>query len=105
MWYRVHQAAVQLPTDYASSVARDAAPGLNRPRQAKSCLRTCPKCTDSDSSPTCAKSQLGICSPLIPLRKHTHSNILRILPRKNENFQIKNSGSFHISAQNIDCGY
>ena len=22
---------------------------------------------------------------------------------KNENFQIKNSGSFHISAQNIDC--
>ena len=24
---------------------------------------------------------------------------------KNENFQMKNSGSFHISAQNIDCGY
>ena len=24
---------------------------------------------------------------------------------KNENFQVKNSGSFHISAQNIDCGY
>ena len=24
---------------------------------------------------------------------------------KNENFQIKNSGIFHISAQNIDCGY
>ena len=24
---------------------------------------------------------------------------------KNENFQIKNSDSFHISAQNIDCGY
>ena len=24
---------------------------------------------------------------------------------KNENFQIKNSDIFHISAQNIDCGY
>ena len=24
---------------------------------------------------------------------------------KNENFQSKNSGIFHISAQNIDCGY
>ena len=31
--------------------------------------------------------------------------ILRILPPKHENFQMKNSGSFHISAQNIDCGY
>ena len=25
--------------------------------------------------------------------------------QKSENFQIKNSDSFHISAQNIDCGY
>ena len=30
---------------------------------------------------------------------------LRILPPKNENFQMKNSGSFHISAQNKGCGY
>ena len=28
-----------------------------------------------------------------------------ILPPKNENFQIQNSDIFHISAQNIDCGY
>ena len=28
-----------------------------------------------------------------------------ILPPKNENFQIKNSDIFHISAQHIDCGY
>ena len=28
-----------------------------------------------------------------------------ILPSKHENFRMKNSGSFHISAQNIDCGY
>ena len=40
-----------------------------------------------------------------PLRKHAYSNILRILPPKNENFQMKTSDIFHISAQNIDCGY
>ena len=38
------------------------------------------------------------------LRKHAYSNILKILPPKNENFQIQNSDIFHISAQNIDCG-
>ena len=41
----------------------------------------------------------------ISLRKHAYSNILKILPPKNENFQIKNSDIFHNSAQNIDCGY
>ena len=39
------------------------------------------------------------------LRKHAYSNLLKTLPPKNENFQIKNSNIFHISAQNIDCGY
>ena len=39
------------------------------------------------------------------MRKQAYSNILKILPSKNENFQIKNSDIFHISAQNIDCGY
>ena len=39
------------------------------------------------------------------LRKHAYSNILKILPPKNENFQIKLFDMFHISAQNIDCGY
>ena len=39
------------------------------------------------------------------LRKHAYSNILKILPPKNDNFQIKNSDVFLISAQNIDCGY
>ena len=38
------------------------------------------------------------------LRKHAYQNILKILPPKNENFQIKNSDIFYISAQNIDCG-
>ena len=39
----------------------------------------------------------------VSLRKHTYSNILEILSPKIENFQIKNSDIFHISAQNIDC--
>ena len=31
--------------------------------------------------------------------------MLQILSPKNENFQVKNSDIFPISAQNIDCGY
>ena len=42
---------------------------------------------------------------ILSLRKHAYSNILKILPAKNENFQIKNSYILHISYQNIDCGY
>ena len=38
------------------------------------------------------------------LRKHAYLNILKFLPPKTENFQMKNSDNFHISAQNIDCG-
>ena len=41
----------------------------------------------------------------IPLRNQAYSNILKILPPKNENFRIKILIFFHISAQNIDCGY
>ena len=41
----------------------------------------------------------------LSLRKHAYSIIMRILPPKIENFQMKNSGSFHIPAQNMDCGY
>ena len=39
------------------------------------------------------------------LRKHAYSNILKILPPKKVNFQINFFIFFHISAQNIDCGY
>ena len=39
------------------------------------------------------------------LRKHAYSNILKILQPKKENFLIKNSDIFQISARNIDCGY
>ena len=42
---------------------------------------------------------------ILSLRKHAYSNILKILPPKTESFQIKNLIFFHISAQNIDCGY
>ena len=37
------------------------------------------------------------------LRKHAYSNILKILLPKIENFQLKISDIFHISAQNKDC--
>ena len=37
----------------------------------------------------------------LSLRKHAYSNILKILQPKTENFQIKNSDSFQISARNI----
>ena len=39
------------------------------------------------------------------LRKHAYSNILKISQPKPESFQIKKSDIFHISAQNIGCGY
>ena len=42
---------------------------------------------------------------LFTLRKHSYLNIRKILPPKNENFQIINSDIFHNSTQNIDCGY
>ena len=41
----------------------------------------------------------------LSLRKHAYSNIQKISPPKTEIFQIKNPDIFHISAQNIDCGY
>ena len=49
---------------------------------------------------------------LFSLRKHAYSNTLKILPPKNENFQIKNSDTFlyfcskhKLWVQNIYCGY
>ena len=42
---------------------------------------------------------------ILSLRKHAYSNILKILQPKPEKFLIKKSDIFHISAQNIDCGY
>ena len=41
---------------------------------------------------------------ILSLRKHAYSNILKILPPKMK-ISNKNSDIFHISAQNIDCGY
>ena len=42
---------------------------------------------------------------IIALRKHAYSYKLKISPPKTESFSDKNSDIFHISAQNIDCGY
>ena len=50
-------------------------------------------------------SCLSLESKKLTLRKHAYSNVLKILPPKNENFQRKKSDIFLISAQNIDCGY
>ena len=43
--------------------------------------------------------------PQNTLRKHAYSNTLKISPPKTESFQIKILIFFHISAENIDCGY
>ena len=50
-----------------------------------------------------ATQRTTIMARMNTLRKHAYSNIMKILPRKNENFQIKISDIFHISARNIDC--
>ena len=42
---------------------------------------------------------------ILSLRKQAHSNTLKILPPKKWKISDKNSDIFHISAQNIDCGY
>ena len=39
------------------------------------------------------------------MKTRRYSNIMKILQPKKENFQIKTSDIFHISTQNIDCGY
>ena len=43
--------------------------------------------------------------PDITITKICLFKYTEILPPKNENFQIKNSDIFHISAEKIDCGY
>ena len=47
----------------------------------------------------------SVCPSSWTLQKHAYSNIKKISPPKTENFQIKSSDIFHISAQNIDCRY
>ena len=49
-----------------------------------------------------AKSwELLLCETMKALQKHAYSNFTS----KNWKFSDKNSDIFHISAQNIDCGY
>ena len=48
----------------------------------------------------------GINTPFLLCITKTHLfQYIEISSPKTENFQIKNSDIFHISAQNIDCGY
>ena len=46
--------------------------------------------------------QLSLLPKGNPFRTQAYSNILKILLAKYENFQIKKSDSYHISAQNIE---
>ena len=56
---------------------------------------------DSDQTPQATASY--VC---LPLRKHALFKYVENFTTKNENFQIKkNLKFFHITAQNIDCGY
>ena len=52
-------------------------------------------------STRCIKIPLAIGN----ITKHAYSNILKILQPKKGKFSDKNSNIFHISAQNIGCGY
>ena len=47
----------------------------------------------------------GLFSYLFFYERHAYSNILRILAPNKENFQMKTSDNFHISAQMRDCVY
>ena len=54
---------------------------------------------------TCTvSSHLVFCLHITKTRLFKYSYVENFT-NKNENFQMKKSGSFHISAQNIDCGY
>ena len=57
-------------------------------------------CAPSEDS-----GQPGHSPSLISVTKTRLFKYMEISPPKTENFQIKNSDIFHISAQNIDCGY
>ena len=46
-----------------------------------------------------------LAKPVTNITKTRLYKYIEISPPKTENFQIKNSDIFHISAQNIDCGY
>ena len=60
------------------------------------------------------KTSISLRSLYVRMKKHRIQNHYENTPiqiywkfyyQKNENYRIKNSDIFHISAQNIDCGY
>ena len=50
---------------------------------------------------TVAGKEYSFLHILTALQKYAYLNILRILPPKNENFQMKSSGNFHISKHRL----
>ena len=59
---------------------------------------------DSDQTARISEGMFSCVTAQFTLRKHAYSNILKILPPENRNFQIKIPDIFHTSAQNTDCG-
>ena len=71
----------------------------------RKCKRVPGSATITNRSPSQTPRGRGNRQIQLSTNKHAYSNILKILQPKKENFQIKNSDIFHISSQNIDCGY
>ena len=70
----------------------------------KSCSHFCRKNNVFENTLATTVNEFIINELVKPLQKHAYSTILENFSPKNENFQIKNSDIFHISAENIDCG-
>ena len=61
------------------------------------------RCLCQENKEEVASRNSQLLSP--SLRKHAYSNTLNISPSKTESLQINTLIFFHISGQNIDCGY
>ena len=87
----------------------------------KLCILDYPKCAQWRFWSDCAKAQVDLDLRWAHMSEHRFSDVVahienitktclfkyneNFTTKKNENFLIKNSDIFHISAQNIDCGY
>ena len=66
------------------------------------------KSSDSSMVPAVPDSPIPNCNLQIMCLHYENKSIQiywKFYHQKNESFQMKNSKLFHISAQNIDCGY
>ena len=71
-------------------------------------LRTSASSEDLDQPPRSNLLDFFICSSVVASKHYENTPIQiyrKVHLKKTEHFQIKNSDSFHIFAQNIDCRY